>query len=285
VRVIDGTGAAPRTDQTVVIVDGRIATIGDANAAKPPANSKVLDLTGRTVIPGLVGMHDHMDYPSPGRSIPLYPEHAASFPRLSRWRRQLHSHHRQRGAYADLELKLAIDKGEMAGPRIHVTGPYLEGPGSFALELCQLKDAEDARRTVEYWIAEGVTSFKAYMHSTPAELAATTKAAHTHGINVTGHLCSIGFREAASLGIDDLEHGLFVDTEFFPSKKPGECPRKYRRRRKIFAGSRLQRRSHTGHDPRSRGPSRRHHLDIAGLRDLRAESRADRRARPGRNVA
>jgi hypothetical protein len=41
---------------------------------------------------------------------------------------------------------------------------------------------------------------------------------------VTGHLCSIGFREAADLGIDDLEHGLFVDTEFLPGKKPGECP-------------------------------------------------------------
>jgi hypothetical protein len=88
----------------------------------------------------------------------------------------------------------------------------------------QLADAEDARRTVEFWVAQGVTSFKAYMNITPEELAAAIKAAHAHGIKVTGHLCSIGFREAAALGIDDLEHGLFVDTEFFPGKKPGECP-------------------------------------------------------------
>lgn len=88
----------------------------------------------------------------------------------------------------------------------------------------QLKDAEDARRTVEYWISEGVTSFKAYMNITPDELSAAVKAAHAHGIKVTGHLCSIGFREAAALGIDDLEHGLIVDTEFFPGKKPGLCP-------------------------------------------------------------
>jgi imidazolonepropionase-like amidohydrolase len=225
VRLIDGTGAAPRTDQTLIIVDGKIAAISAADATKPPSKAKVLDLTGRTIIPGLVGMHDHMYYPSPGRALPLYPEHASSFPRL--YLAGGVTSIRTTGSvepYADLELKRSIDEGEMAGPKIHVTGPYLEGPGAFALQMHQLKDAEDARRTVEYWIAEGVTSFKAYINITPAELAAATKAAHAHGIKVTGHLCSIGFREAASLGIDDLEHGLFVDTEFFAGKKPGECP-------------------------------------------------------------
>jgi hypothetical protein len=62
------------------------------------------------------------------------------------------------------------------------------------------------------------------MFITPAELSAAITAAHKRGAKVTGHLCSIGFREAAALGIDDLEHGLMVDTEFFPWKKPGECP-------------------------------------------------------------
>jgi len=63
----------------------------------------------------------------------------------------------------------------MAGPRIHVTGPYLEGKGSFTPQMRQLTDAEDARRTVEYWIAEGATSFKAYMNITPDELAAAVQ--------------------------------------------------------------------------------------------------------------
>src|SRR6185312_11778085 len=48
--------------------------------------------------------------------------------------------------------------------------------------------------------------------------------AHKHGLKLTGHLCSVGFREAAELGIDDLEHGLTVDTEFYPDKKPDVCP-------------------------------------------------------------
>jgi hypothetical protein len=82
VRVVDGTGAAPRADQTLVIADGKIAALGDSATAKIPDGAKVLDLSGRTVIPGLVGMHDHMFYPSPGGGLPLYPEHASSFPRL-----------------------------------------------------------------------------------------------------------------------------------------------------------------------------------------------------------
>src|SRR5258708_1316698 len=225
VRVIDGTGAAARGDQTLVIADGKIAALVEAAATKIPDGAKVLDLTGHTVIPGLVGMHDHMYYPSPGGPPPLYPEHAASFPHL--YLAGGVTSIRTTGSiepYTDLELKRAIDEGKLAGPKIHVTGPYLEGNGAFTIQMHQLKDAEDARRTVEYWIAEGVTSFKAYLNIPPAELAAAVKAAHAHGIKVTGHLCSIGFREAAALGIDNLEHGLVVDTEFFPNKKHGECP-------------------------------------------------------------
>ena len=225
VRVIDGTGMAPRREQTLVIRDGKIAALGDAANTKIPEGAKVLDLSGRTIIPGLVGMHDHMYYPAPGGPPALYPEHAASFPRL--YLAGGVTSIRTTGSiepYADLELKRSIDDGKMAGPKIQVTGPYLEGQGAFTLQMHQLKDAEDARRTVEFWIAQGVTSFKAYMNITPEELGAATKAAHAHGIKVTGHLCSIGFREAASLGIDDLEHGLVVDTEFLADKKPGACP-------------------------------------------------------------
>ena len=225
VRVIDGTGSAPRADQLIVVVEGKIAAMGDAATTKVPAGAKVLDLPGRAVIPGLVGMHDHMYYPSPGGVPPLYPEHASSFPLL--YLAGGVTSIRTAGSvepYADLELKRAIDAGKMAGPKLHVTGPYLEGQGSFALQMHQLKDAEDARRTVEFWLAQGVASFKAYMNITPEELSTAVKAAHAGGIKVTGHLCSIGFKEAAALGIDDLEHGLIVDTEFFPGKKPGVCP-------------------------------------------------------------
>lgn len=105
-----------------------------------------------------------------------------------------------------------------------VTGPYLEGKGSFTPQMYELSGPEDAVRTVDYWAAEGATSFKAYMNITRAELKSAIEAAYRHGIKVTGHLCSIGFREAAELRIDNLEHGLWVDTEFAAGKKPNTCP-------------------------------------------------------------
>jgi len=225
VRVIDGTGAAPRAGQTLVLAGGKIAALGDDARVRIPDGAKVLDLAGHTVIPGLVGMHDHMYYIAPGSPPALYPEHAHSFPRL--YLAGGVTTIRTTGSiepYTDLELKRQIDAGDVPGPRMHVTGPYLEGQGAYTPQMHQLKDADDARRTVEYWIAEGVSNFKAYMHITPEELRAAVETAHAHGLKITGHLCSIGFREAAALGIDDLEHGLVVDTEFFPGKKPGECP-------------------------------------------------------------
>jgi Amidohydrolase family len=126
--------------------------------------------------------------------------------------------------YTDLSLKKLIDTGRMPGPKLHITGPYLEGAGSFTPQLYELKDADDATRMVNYWMDEGVTSFKAYMHITRAELGAAIKAAHARGIKITGHLCSVGFSEAADLGMDDLEHGIVVDQEFNPAKQPDVCP-------------------------------------------------------------
>jgi imidazolonepropionase-like amidohydrolase len=222
VRVIDGTGAAAREDQTVVISKGKIESVSDAASANVPKDAQVLDLHGYSVIPGLVGMHDHMFYPM-GNGV--FGEMAFSFPRL--YLAGGVTTIRTGGSlepYTDLEIKKKVDAGGMPGPKIHVTGPYLEGAGSWALQMHQLSGPEDATKTVNFWLDEGVDNFKAYMFITPAELAAAVAAAHKRGAKVTGHLCSIGFREAAAIGIDDLEHGLLVDTEFQPGKKPGECP-------------------------------------------------------------
>jgi imidazolonepropionase-like amidohydrolase len=222
VRVIDGTGAPARDDQTIILSKGKVESVGDASSTNIPKDAKVLDLHEYSVIPGLVGMHDHMFYPV-GDAI--FGEMAISFPRL--YLAGGVTTIRTTGSlepYTDLELKKAIDRGEVPGPRIHVTGPYLEGQGSWALQMHQITSPEDATRTVNFWIDQGVDNFKAYMKLTRAELAAAIQAAHKRGVKVTGHLCSITFREAADLGIDDLEHGLFVDTEFTAGKKPDECP-------------------------------------------------------------
>ena len=224
VRVIDGTGASAKDDQTIVISGGKIQSIGPAGGATPQA-AQSIDLQGYSVIPGLVGMHDHMYYPAPSRNIPMYPEHAWSFPRL--YLAAGVTTIRTTGSvepYTDLQIKKDIDSGKMPGPKMLITGPYLEGKGAFTPQMHELEDADDARRTVDYWIAEGVTNFKAYMNITRDELRTSAEEAHKHNLKITGHLCSIGFREAAALGIDDLEHGIVVDSEFAPGKQPDKCP-------------------------------------------------------------
>ena len=221
IRVIDGTGAPARENQMILLRQGKIASVGDTDSTKVPDDARVLDLHGYTVIPGLVGMHDHLIYPMGNR---IFGEMAFSFPRL--YLAGGVTTIRTTGAlepYTDIELKKAIDAGDMPGPKIHVTGPYLEGKGSWAIQMHQLRGPEDATQTVNFWVGQGIDSFKIYNFITHDELAAAIAAAHMRGVKVTGHLCSIGFREAAALGIDDLEHGLLVDTEFFPWKKPGEC--------------------------------------------------------------
>src|SRR5215468_1250648 len=112
----------------------------------------------------------------------------------------------------------------MIGPKMHITAPYLEGRGSFTPVMHELTGEDDARRMVNFWADEGATSFKAYMNITRAELRAAVEEAHKRGLKVTGHLCSIGYREAAEIGIDNLEHGLFADSEFVQNKQPDLCP-------------------------------------------------------------
>jgi len=224
VRVIDGTGAAPREDQTIVISNGKIQSVEPSASAKIPANAQTLDLNGYTVLPGLVGMHNHMFFPM-GGSPPMYSNMGSSFPRL--YLALGVTTIRTAGSvapYTDLEIKRLIDSGRMIGPKMHITAPYLEGRGSFTPVMHELTGPDDARRMVNYWADAGATSFKAYMNITREELRAAVEEAHKRGLKVTGHLCSIGFREAAEIGIDNLEHGLMVDSEFVADKQPNQCP-------------------------------------------------------------
>jgi len=224
VRVIDGTGAPARANQTIVIRNGLIEAVGDFGKVTVPPAASYQDLPGHTVIPGLVGMHEHLFYPS-GHGVPVYIEHALSFPRL--YLASGVTTARTAGGLevqTDLTVKKWIDEGRYTGPDMHITAGYLEGPGSFTPQMLELRGPEDAKAFVEYWAGLGATSFKAYMHITRAELGAAIVAAHARGLKVTGHLCSVGFREAAGLGIANLEHGLIVDGELAPGKKPDECP-------------------------------------------------------------
>ncbi|HJP84376.1 MAG TPA: amidohydrolase family protein [Gemmatimonadaceae bacterium] len=221
-RVIDGTGAAARENQTIVIRDGRIAQLGSSGSIAIPAGAQVIDLTGKSIIPGLVMVHEHLFYPTgPG----VYGNVAESFTRLylAGGVTSMRTGGNLNG-FGDIGIKRDIDAGRKPGPWIDPTAPYLEGKGLGLDQVHELTDVADARRMVNFWADEGATSFKAYMHITRAELGAAIQEAHKRGMKLTAHLCSVTFREAAALGIDDLEHAFYVSTDFVRNKKPDECP-------------------------------------------------------------
>ena len=127
--------------------------------------------------------------------------------------------------YAEINTKEAIDSGRIPGPRVHLTAPYITGgSGGSAGSMAEITTPEAARRFVAYWSQEGVEWIKAYTDIRRAELKAAIDEAHKRGMKVTGHLCSVSFREAVALGIDNLEHGLLTATDFDPEKQPDACP-------------------------------------------------------------
>jgi enamidase len=221
VRVIDGTGAPARANQTLIVKGGTIAEIGDASRIQAPAGATVLDLTGKSVMPGLVMVHEHLYYPAGSGT---YGQVGESFIRLylAGGVTTMRTGGNVNG-FMDLKLKRLIDDGQRAGPFIDATAPYLNGPNTFN-QMRELTGPDDARKQVASWAGEGATSFKAYMNITRAELGAAIEAVHQRGLKITGHLCSVTYAEAADLGIDNLEHGFMAATDFVSDKQPDVCP-------------------------------------------------------------
>jgi len=226
VLVIDGTGAAPRANQTILIDDGRIAAIGpDGSIALPDGVSRV-DGSGRTAIPGLVGMHEHMYRSSSGDGPFTVIQAPVTFPQL--YLASGVTTARTAGSvdpHGDLGIRRDIEAGRLIGPDLDLTAPYLEGTPPAISQLYPLRGPAEARAAVRHWASLGFNSIKAYMNISPVELSAAIREARRHDMRVTGHLCSIGFEEAARLGIDNLEHGPFAapDGGLDPQRAAGRC--------------------------------------------------------------
>jgi imidazolonepropionase-like amidohydrolase len=221
VLVIDGTGGAAKPAHTVIIRDGRIEAVGPAAKVTAPAGATVIDGTGHTLIPGIIGLHDHLYYSaSGGRSLQM----SFTGPRL--YLAGGVTTVRTTGSqspYADINLKRNIDAGNVPGPRIFVTTPYLTGPGGGGA-MSVATTPEEARRFVAYWAEEGAAWIKFYASISREAMKAAIDEGHKRGMRATGHLCSVTFREAVDLGIDDLAHGALTATDFHPRKEPDKCP-------------------------------------------------------------
>ena len=221
VTVVDGTGAPARTDQTVILDGTQIGAAGPFASTTIPPGAQVLDLAGHTVLPGLVGLHEHTYFGGVARVTPmnvsgplLYLAYGVTTAMTA-------------GSmlpYHEVSLKRAVDTGETPGPRFLIAGPYLDGDDSRNPMSLKVATPEAARRAVAYWSAEGATWIKFLGREKREVLRAGIEEAHARGMRVTGHLCSVTFTEAAALGIGLLQHGLITNTEYLPGKQPDICP-------------------------------------------------------------
>jgi len=221
VRVIDGTGAPARMDQTVILDGARIGSVGPFASTTIPAGARVIDLSNHTVLPGLVGLHEHTYFGGVTRVTPmnvsgplLYLAYGVTTAMTA-------------GSmlpYHEVSLKRAVDENRTPGPRFLIAGPYLDGDASRNPMSLKVGTPDAARRAVRYWSDEGATWIKFLGAETREVLRAAIEEAHARGVRVTGHLCSVTFTEAATLGIDLLQHGFITNTDYIPGKQPDICP-------------------------------------------------------------
>ena len=225
--LIDGKGNTAKPHQTVIISKGKIDWVGDDAKASITKGSNIIDLNGKTIMPGLVMMHEHM-YISAHSIEPRYPnlrQLPFTFPRL--YLAAGATTIRTCGSiepYSDIRIKKDIDLGLLPGPNMELTAPYIEGKSTRFPQMKENKTPAEAAAFVNYWADQGFTSFKAYMGVDKLTLKAAIDAAHKRQLKITGHLDIVTYKEAASLGMDNLEHGFMASTDFADGKKENEPP-------------------------------------------------------------
>ncbi len=214
--VIDGTGGPSKNHQTIIINNGLITQLGLTSQVKIPENALQISCSGKTVIPGMVMLHEHFFYTIKMGTIFNGAEMPFSFPQM--YLAGGATTIRTGGSVepqTDLSIRSLVNNGMLIGPDIDVTGPYIERKGEWSIpSLLQIKDSAQASSLVRFWSDMGCTSFKMYVHSTKEDLIAVVREAHKRHLKVTGHIGNISYREAADLGIDNLEHGFLVSSDF-----------------------------------------------------------------------
>ena len=224
VTVIDGYGKEIKYNQTLIIKNDKIAQLGNNSTIEIPKKSLIIDGTGKTIIPGLVMLHEHMFYTKRFENWFSVGQMTFTFPRL--YLAGGVTTMRTAGSIqpqTDLNVKRWIDEGKMVGPKMNVTSPFIEREGYDIPEINFIKDTEEISKIVNYWADKGVTSFKVYNHITKEDLKLCLTEAHKRGLKVTGHLCSLTYEEASNIGIDNLEHGFRVSSDFVVDKEENFC--------------------------------------------------------------
>jgi imidazolonepropionase-like amidohydrolase len=221
VQLIDGSGSPAKPDHTVVLRGDRIEAVGPSADIAVPAGARVLDLRGHSVLPGLVGLHEHTYFGGVGGFTDMRVSAPLLYLALGVTTAMTAG---SRSPAFELELKRRVDRGDIPGPRFHVSGPYLDIAAGGPVNRVAVTTPAEARRVVAEWAERGATWFKFLGGASRAVMGAAVEEAHGRGLKVTGHLCSVTFTEAAALGMDALQHGFITNSDYVRGKRPDECP-------------------------------------------------------------
>jgi imidazolonepropionase-like amidohydrolase len=202
VSVIDGDAPRPRTDQTVVIEGTRIVNVGKSGSLVVPNGARVVDGRGKFLIPGLWDMHVHTAIAGGRELLPLYVANgvtgvrdmAGDWDTLKTWRSE-------------------IGRGQLVGPRVIASGPYLEG-GDVPIPHLLARNAAEATAGVDSLIALGVDFIKVHSQLNAESYFAIARRARERGVVFAGHVPRVvGSAAASDSGQKSIEHLLAIPAE------------------------------------------------------------------------
>lgn len=192
VTVIDGTGARPKSDQTVVLTGGRIAAIGRTGAISVPDGAQVIEATGRFLIPGLWDMHVHW---YDGSYLPLFLANGVTGVRI------------MFGDPMHLQWRRQIESGTLVGPRLVIASPIVDGPHPIWPGSIAVGTPEEGRKAVAQVKKDGYDFVKVYSLLPRDAYLAIADEAKKEGIVFAGHVpTSVTVSEASDAGQKSIEH-------------------------------------------------------------------------------
>lgn len=216
--IIDGTGAQPHQGWTVLIQDSLIAAVGAE--VEVPRGAEVQDISGHTVLPGLIDMHGHM-YALRENQFTAYPSLYLAGGVTTVF---------SPGDFDPegmTDLRDRVARGEVVGPRILTAGPYFDTYPSAVPWIGGVSSLEEARALFIAW-GDRIDAVKVYSSATEELIGFLVEEAHAAGLKVTGHLGGpTTTLRAIELGIDGLEHGIFAVAEIADVPQYGPVNERY----------------------------------------------------------
>jgi imidazolonepropionase-like amidohydrolase len=207
VRIVDGTGAAPLDHGRIVIEGDRIAKVGPSSQVVKPAGAETIDLDGRTVIPGLIDLHFHIES-DPRMALRQLSHGVTAFRDPGQWNDKFD------------ELRRMITADHLPGPRIYTTGPHIDGENpAYPADSVVARDPEEARRLAETNVRQGATALKIYFRLPLASTKAVIGVCTEHQIPCTAHLELLDAGELFAAGLRGIEHITSLGISVVPRPK------------------------------------------------------------------